>query len=172
MVDEHALRPVSYTAQRFGSSSYNQRVKIEKSFGCFWKAFDLLYPIRSEDEEWQYMIACSDFFADLLSLLDILGHLVDLMLCVQTLDTPVWKLKLWWLEDKEKLINAANEVEDAFPRLKRCVHNKNMCPKLEAKFYTQTRVDSVSRFWKLIDYTRVSGCKIWLKEIINFFYYR
>ncbi|CAB4018432.1 Hypothetical predicted protein [Paramuricea clavata] len=59
--------------QRFASSSYEQWVKIEKSFDFFWKAFDLLHPNRAEDEEWQYMIAGSDFVHDLLALLDILS---------------------------------------------------------------------------------------------------
>jgi hypothetical protein len=93
-------------------------LKIEKSFGSFWKAFDLLHPNRSEDEEWQYMIAGSDFLADLLALLDILDHMVQLMLRVQALDTPVWKLKLWWPKVQEKLLKGVNGEEDAYPRLK------------------------------------------------------
>ena len=63
------------------------------------------------------MIAGSDFVADSLALLDILGHVVEFMLCVQALNTPVWKLKLWWPKVQEKLIKAANG-EDAYPRLK------------------------------------------------------
>lgn len=60
----------------------------------------------------------SDFVADLLALLDILKHVVDLMLRVQALDTPVWKLKLWWPKVKGKLMKAANGDQDAYPRLK------------------------------------------------------
>lgn len=118
MVDEHALRPVSYATQRFASSSYNQWLKIEKSYGSFWKAFHLLHPNRNENEEWQYMIGGSDFVTDLLALLDILGNVVELMLRVQALDTPVWKLKLWWPKVQEKLIKAANGDQDFYPRLK------------------------------------------------------
>ncbi len=39
------------------------------------------------------MIAGYDFVADLLAFLDIMQPVVDLMLQVQSLDTPIWKLK-------------------------------------------------------------------------------
>ena len=57
---------------------------------------NLLHPRRSKEEEWQYMIAGSDFVTDLLGFLDIMDTVIDLMLRAQALDTPIWKLKLWW----------------------------------------------------------------------------
>jgi hypothetical protein len=71
-------------------------MKIESSYASFRKAFDLLYQNRDGDEELQYMITGSDFVADLLAFLNILEPVVDLMLRVQSLDTPIWNLKLWW----------------------------------------------------------------------------
>ena len=56
MLDKNARRPVSYATQRFASSSFEQSVKIQKTFESLWKAFDQLHPNRSEEEEWQYMI--------------------------------------------------------------------------------------------------------------------
>ena len=44
LVDKDARRPVAYAAQRFASSSYEQWLKIEKSYSALWKAFDKLYP--------------------------------------------------------------------------------------------------------------------------------
>ena len=123
LVNEDARRPVSYATQRFASSSYEQWMKIEKSFNSLWRAFDLLHPNRAEDEEWQYMIAGSDFVQDLLAFLDILSPVVDLMLHAQALDTPIWKLKLWWPKGREKLMKAANEDPEAFPRLKQVEQN-------------------------------------------------
>ena len=117
LVDQEARRPVAYAFQRFASSSYEQWLKIEKSYSAMWKAFDKLYPNRLEDEQYQYMIAGSDFIADLLSFLDILDPIVDLMLRVQSLDVPVWKLKLWWPKIRAKLEKAANGDADCFPRL-------------------------------------------------------
>ena len=117
LVDNEARRPVAYASQRFASSSYEQWLEIEKSYSALWKAFDKLYPNRPEDEQYQYMIAGSDFIADLLSFLDILDPIVDLMLRVQSLDVPVWKLKLWWPKIRAKLEKAANGDADCFPRL-------------------------------------------------------
>lgn len=48
MVDKTVRRPVSYATKRFASSSYEQWVKIEKSYESLWKAFDLLHPRRSQ----------------------------------------------------------------------------------------------------------------------------
>ena len=106
LVDETAQRSVVYAGQRFASSSYEQWCKIEQSYGSFWKAFEALYPNRNEEEELQYMIAESDFVA-------------DLMLRVQSLDTPVWKLKLWWPRVKAKLSEAGSGDIVHFPRLKK-----------------------------------------------------
>lgn len=69
--------------------------KIEQSYESFQKAFEALYPNRIEEEELHYMIAGSDFVADLLACLDIMEPVVDLMLRVLLLDTPVWMQKLW-----------------------------------------------------------------------------
>ena len=82
LVDKDARRPDAYATQRFSSSSYDQWLKIEKSYSALWKAFDILYPNRPEDDQYQYqyMIAGSDFIADLLSFLDILEPIVNLML--------------------------------------------------------------------------------------------
>lgn len=118
LVDSSARRPVAYATQRFTSSAYEQWLKIEKSYSAFWKAFELLHPNRAEEEELQYMIAGSDFVADLLAFLDVMKPIVDLMLRVQSLDTPMWKLKLWWPKIKAKLSKAARGDPDSFPKLK------------------------------------------------------
>ena len=55
-----------------------------------------LQSLTIEEEEYQYMIAGYDFVLDLLGLLDLFKPLVDLMLRVQSLNTPIWKLKQWW----------------------------------------------------------------------------
>ena len=92
MLEEPSLRPVTYKMQRFASSSYNQWLKIERSFSSYWKAFETLHSNREETEEWQYMIRRSNFIQDLLGLIDILKPVVDLILRMQSLHCPVWKL--------------------------------------------------------------------------------
>ena len=119
LVDESARRPVAYACQRFASSSYEQWLKIEKSYDSFWKAFEMSYPNRDENEEMQYMIAGSNFVADLLAFLDILKPVVDLMLRLQSLDTPIGKLKIWWPTVKAKLKDAASGCAPAFARLEK-----------------------------------------------------
>ena len=106
LIDSEALRPVSYATQRFTSSSYEQWTKIFKSYESFIEAFEKLHPNRNDNEEWQYMIKGSDFICDLLGLMDVLKPLVDLMLQMQSLDSPIWKLKKLWPCLQEKLRKA------------------------------------------------------------------
>ena len=116
IVDSKERRPVSYAQQRFASSSYDQWIKIEASYDSFWQAFDLLYPNRDQ-QEWQYMIAGSDFVEDMLALLDIMEPVVKLMARVQSLETPIRNLKLWWSKVKECIEKVAKGEEGAYPRL-------------------------------------------------------
>ena len=75
------------------------------------------------------MIAGSDFVADLLACLDIMEPVVDLMLRIQSLDTPVWKLKLWWPRVKAKLSEAGSGDIVHFPRLKKAGDTLKPCGK-------------------------------------------
>ena len=115
-VDSNAKRPVSFATQRFASSSYQQWIKIYDSFQAYYTAFEELYPVRIEEEEYQYMIAGYDFVLDLIGLLDLFKPLVDLMLRVQSLNTPIWKLKQWWPIVKSELQCMIDN--DDFPTLK------------------------------------------------------
>ena len=93
---QNTHRPISYPAQRLASSSYNQWIKIYKSYNSYIETFETLHPNRKDDEEWQYMVKCSDYVNDLLSLLDTMKPLVDVMFQMQSLDCPIWKLKKIW----------------------------------------------------------------------------
>ena len=116
MVDKNARRPVSDATQRFASSSFEQWLKIEKSFESLWKAFDRLHPNLSEEAEWQYMIGGSDLVCDLLALLDILQSVVE-FLSAQSLDTLIWKLKQWWPKVESHLNRAADGDPKFFQRM-------------------------------------------------------
>ncbi len=65
------------------------------------------------------MIAGSDFVTDVLAFLDILAPVVNLMLCVQSLNTPIWKLKVWWPKVKAKLTKAASGCATALEQLEK-----------------------------------------------------
>ena len=121
MLEEPSLTPVTYTAQRFASSSYNQWLKIERSFSSYWKAFEILPPNREKTEEWQYMICGSDFIQDLLGLIDILKPVVDLMLHMQSQHCPVWKLNQYWPNVRDALAQAENGFPEAYPNLSKVI---------------------------------------------------
>ena len=114
LTDESALRPISYATQRFASSSYNQWVKIEKSYASYWNAFELLHPKRIEEEEYQYMIGGYDSVLDLLAFLDTMQPVTNLMLHLQSLDAPIWKLKAWWPRVKDRMESFSAGL---FPRI-------------------------------------------------------
>lgn len=105
-VDENASRPVAYATQRFTSSAYDQWKKIVKSYSAYIKAFEALHPNRDDCEQWQYMIMGSDYIQDLLGLIDLMKPVLDIMLRMQDLSCPIWKLKLLWPAFKEKLKKA------------------------------------------------------------------
>ena len=44
LLDQNAHRPMSYAAQRFASSFYNQWIKIYKSYSSYTEAFETLHP--------------------------------------------------------------------------------------------------------------------------------
>ena len=115
-VGSNARRPVLNATQRFASSANEQWLKIEQSFNSYWQAFDVLYSKRKEEEEYQYMIAGSDFVAGLLAFIDTLEPIVDLMLHVQSLDTPILKLKRWWPILKEQMLALSAGYPDSLPR--------------------------------------------------------
>ena len=123
MLEEPSLRPVTYAAQRFASSSCNQWLKIERSFSSYWKAFEIPHPNREETKEWQYMICGSSFIQDLLGLIDILKPVVDLMLRMQSLHCPVWKLKQYWPKVKDALTQAENGILEANTTLSKVIED-------------------------------------------------
>ena len=63
----------------------------------------MLHPSRAEEETLQYEIAGYDFVLDLLAFLDTVEPLGDFMLRLQSLDTPLWKIKFWWPVVKTKM---------------------------------------------------------------------
>lgn len=104
MVDQTALRLVNFVTQRFASSSFHQWIKIYKSYGSYCKVFNQIHPNREGDEEWQCMIKDSDYVRDLLAMIDIMEPLRTLMLLMQSLVCPIWKLKKIYPVVKNRLL--------------------------------------------------------------------
>ena len=87
----------------------------------FLKAFEILHPNTEETKEWQYMICGSDFIQDLLGFIDILKPVVDLILLMQSLHCPVWKLKQYWPKVRDALTQAENGIPEAYPILSKVI---------------------------------------------------
>ena len=144
MLEEPSLRTFTYAAQRFASFSYNQWLKIKRSFSSYRKAFEILHPNREETEVWQYMICGSDFLQDLLSLIDILKPAVDLMLRIQSLHCPVWKLKQYCPKVRDALTQAENGIPEAYPTLSKVI--KDLHPGGTYKSVTLLEVWLISEY--------------------------
>ena len=123
---ENFLTPISFATQRFASSSFKQWMKIEKSYGAYWRAFDAANVIRAEEEEYQYMIGGFDFVLDMLATLDTMEPIVDLMLRLQSLDGPIWKLKLWWPQVKSAM--ESSSAHGVFPRIEKAEKGGKLVP--------------------------------------------
>ena len=82
---------VPFAVQRFMSSSYQQLLKLEKSFEAYVETF------RDHDNRplMEYQLAGNDFVFDLLGVIDLLWPLVILMLRSQLQWCPGWKFIRW-----------------------------------------------------------------------------
>ena len=125
MLEESSLRTVTYAQQEFASSFHNQSLKIERSSSSYWKTFEILRPKREEPKEWQYMICGSDFNQDLLRLIGIFKPVVDLMVCMQTLQCSVWKLKHYCTKVRDALTQAEYGISEAYPTLSKVIKDLN-----------------------------------------------
>ena len=144
MLEEPSPRPVTCAAQRFASSSHNQWLKIKRSFSSYRKAFEILHPNREETEEWQYMTCGSDFIQDLLSLIDILKPVVELMLRIQSLHCPVWKSKQYFPKVRDALTQEENGIPEAYPTLSKVI--KDLHPGGTYKSVTLLEVWLISEY--------------------------
>ena len=67
------------------------------------------------------MICGSDFIQDLLGFIDILKPVVDLMLRMQSLHCPVWKLKHYWPKVRDAFTQVESEIPRAYPTLSKII---------------------------------------------------
>ena len=81
------------------------------------QAFHELNPRLDDNEEYQYMIEGWDFVYDLLFMLDVFDPIRQLMVRCQSLDTPVWKMFLWWPKVQAFLLRGLAGDMSVFPRL-------------------------------------------------------
>ena len=117
----------TFAKQRFLSSSYQQFVRLEKSFAAYLNT----YRDHDNKEINEYKLAGQDFVFDLLGLIDLLHPIVLLMLRGRLFWCPDWKLVHWIDQATEQLQHFANEIcqvkpaKSAAPHIHR--HGEDIC---------------------------------------------
>ena len=82
----------SYSVTRFTSSSYSLFESIIEGYSTYIKAFRE----HQHDEVKEYMISGYDFIIDLCSVADVMRPFVKMMVLLQSLQYPCWKVVPWW----------------------------------------------------------------------------
>ena len=80
----------------------------------------------------------------MLGLIDILKPMVDLVLRVQSLHHPVWKLKQYWPKVRDALTQAENGIPEAYPTLSKVI--KGLHP--EGTYKSVTLLEG----WLILEY--------------------
>ena len=91
---------------RFSTSQYMEFLKLLDSLPLFIKTFrEFQY---SEIKE--YQIAGEDFLPDLCGICDILKPLMDLLVALQCITCPCWKVLSWWPNLKSHMENMKSSL--------------------------------------------------------------
>ena len=98
--DDLVLRLTSRTCStRFTASQYVEFRKLLKSLPLYIKTFREFNFSEVKD----YMIAGEDFVLDLCGICDVLEPLIELMVEIQSLNLPSWKVVTWWSSVKKRM---------------------------------------------------------------------
>ncbi len=102
-------------ATRFWSSQFRQFINIIDGFAVYAEAFRSF----GYNECKEYEILGKDFIIDLCMITDVLKIVMDLMIRVQDLSQPCWKICSWWPRVKNSLQSLKDEdVEEPTTSLK------------------------------------------------------
>lgn len=82
----------SYSMTRFTSSSYSLLANIIESYSTYLEAFRN----HQYDEIKEFMVSGHDYVIDLCSLTDVMKPFVKMMILLQSLQYPGWKVVSWW----------------------------------------------------------------------------
>ena len=84
---------------RFSTSQYSEFLKLTESLPLYIDTFRK-YGFNQDDE---YEVAGKDFVVDLLALTDLMHPMIDLLVTLQGLSIPSWKICLWWPKVKRRI---------------------------------------------------------------------
>lgn len=82
---------------RFTSSSFKMLLSILECYDVYVQTYFELNPRSKEDEEEElkYKICGQDYVLDLICLCDLMKPIIDMMVRVQSLQVPIWKVVGW-----------------------------------------------------------------------------
>jgi hypothetical protein len=131
-------------ATRFWSSQYHQFLNIIDGFEVYAEAFREF----GYNEMKEFEILGKDFVVDLCIVTDVMEIVMDLMVRVQSLAQPCWKICTWWPKLKSFLENLKDEdIKKPSSLLKNLTkHMKDITTK--SMFKDQALVDG----WKIISH--------------------
>ncbi len=91
-LDVRAHLVKSYSMTRFTSSSYSLLANIIESYSTYLEAFRK----HQFDQIKDYMVSGYDYIIDLCSITDVMKPFVKMMILLQSLQYPCWKVVSWW----------------------------------------------------------------------------
>ncbi|CAB3986826.1 Hypothetical predicted protein [Paramuricea clavata] len=83
---------------RFSTSQYSEFLKLTESLPLYIDTFR-----KYGYDEDEYEIAGKDFVVYLLALTDLMRPMVDLLVSLQGLSVPSWKICLWWPKVRQRI---------------------------------------------------------------------
>ena len=119
--DDLVLKLTSRTCStRFTTSQYKESCKLLESLPLFIETFREFQFSKAKE----YQIAGNDFLLDLCGVCDIMEPLMKLLVALQGLNIPCWKIITWWprLETHLKSMNkdlSVDSPKSSFPLLKK-----------------------------------------------------
>ena len=84
---------------RFSTSQYSEFLKLTESLPLYIDTFRK-YGFNQDDE---YEVTGKKFVVDLLALTDLMHPMIDLLVTLQGLSIPSWKICLWWPKVKRRI---------------------------------------------------------------------
>ena len=140
--DEFVLRLTSRACStRFSTSQYMEFRKLLESLPLFIKTFtDFHY------SEMEYQIADEDFLLDLCGICDILKPLMDLLIALQSITCPCWKVLSWWPNLKSHIENMKTSLSICSPSSLFPLLKEHSCDILSMKYKGKKLVQG----WKVV----------------------
>ena len=129
--DEFVLRLTSRACStRFSTSQYMEFRKLLESLPLFIKTFREFH--YSEMKE--YQIAGEDFLLDLCGICNILKCLMHLLIALQSISCPCWKVLSWWPNLKSHIENMKTSLSICSPSSLFPLLKEHSCDILSMKF--------------------------------------